>query len=213
MTAYALPSFLTYRTSFDIRWLNAPPIRTRGGGVQMVAYGAPYWECAITTPSSLTTEEVLALKAWFDRLEGGLHTFLAHDEALPWPRAYPTGFASLSPFVGDATLSAIAARTVTITGLPAGFQLAPGDYFGLVEDSRYSLHRIVAAATASGGGVASNVAFVPPIDLSLFSTSAAVELARPVAEFIPDPGMWQGDSVLRFVPGVAVTFGGIQRIS
>lgn len=213
MSIYALPTFLTYRTSFRIRWLNAPPIRSRAGGVAVVAYGSPFWECSITTPASLTTEEVLAMQAWFDRMEGGLHSFLAHDEAMPWPSAYPDGFGALAPFTGDAALSAIAARQVTITGLPAGFELHPGDYFGLVEGGRYSLHRVVGDVTASGGGVATNVPFTPPVALNLFTTAADVKLARPVAEFVPDPDTWAGEAVLRFAPGIAVTFGGIQRVA
>lgn len=212
MTAYALPTFLTYRTSFRINWVNAPPIRSRAGGVSVVSYAAPYWSCEMQTPASLTTEELLPLQAWFDKLEGGIHTFLAHDEAMPWPQAYPDGFGALGPFTGTAGCSALAARSITITGLPAGFLLAPGDYFGLVQSSKYSLHRITGAVTANGSGVAAAVPFTPPVSLESFTTSAVVKLDRPVAEFVPDPGLWQGDAVLRFAPGIAVTFGGVQRL-
>lgn len=219
MTQYALPTMNTLKTSFQLRWLNAPPIRSRGGGVQVVSYGSPFWECRITTPDSLKSHEVLALQAWFDKLEGGLHTFLAHDEALPWPRSYPIGFTGLvkqdnvTPFTGTATLSAIAARSLTITALPDNFALKVGDYVGLVQSSRYSLHRVVGDVTGNTSGVAAAVPVVPPINTTLFTTGAAVNLERPLAEFVPDPESWSGESYLRLVPGIGVSFGGISRVA
>ena len=221
MTQYALPTMKTLKTRFRLRWLNAPPIRSRGGGVQVVTYGSAFWECLISTPDSLKSEEVLALQAWFDKLEGGLHAFLAHDEALPWPRTYPLGFAAagllkqdnVTPFTGAATLSAIAARTMTITALPDDFALKVGDYVGLVQSSRYSLHRVVGDVTANASGVATAVPVVPPVNTNLFTTGAAVNLERPLAEFVPDPDTWSGDSYLRMVPGVGVSFGGISRVA
>lgn len=220
MTAYQLPVQMTFqRTHFDIRWVNSPPIRSRAGGVQVVSYGDAFWECMLKTPDSLTSAQVLAMKAWFDRMEGGLHTFLAHDDALPWPSAYPNGFAGLlkqdnvTPFTGTAACSAIGARLITVTGLPDLFQFRPGDYLGLVQASRYSLHRVVDTVTADTAGVATNVPVVPPIKTSVFTTAASVNLARPLAEFVPDPATWDGQSILRFAPGIPVSFGGISRVA
>lgn len=227
MTAYALPTLKTVRTSFRIRWLNTPPIRSRGGGVAVVGYGNAYWECTITTPSSLTAEEVSTLQAWFDKLEGGLNTFLAHDDHRPYPVAYrapisnpaANGFAGLlkqdnvTPFVGLATCSAIAARQITITALPDNFVFNVGDYIGLVQSSKYSLHRVTGAVTGDTSGVAANVPVTPPINLNVYSTSAVVNLDHPLAEFVPDPDSWSGDTYLRLIPNESVSFSGISRVA
>ena len=209
--AIALPSTLkVMRTRLTIQWLHTPDIRTRGGEVQTVSFGQAFWRAEWTTPASLTTEEMLSLQAWFDGMEGGVvNTFLAHDFANEYGINYPIGF---TPFNGIAGCSAIAARTITITGLPASHVIKRGDYISLVQSSRYSLHRVTADLTANGSGIATGVTVTPPIDTDLFSTSAVVNMAKPLGEFVPVPDSWSSEAVYRDAPGIQVTFGGVSKV-
>lgn len=206
-----LPSTLIVsRTNFEIQFLQSPTARTRGGEVQAVEFGQAFWRAEWMTPRSLTTEQMLDLKAWFDSMEGGVvNSFLAHDFANEYGINYPIGF---SPFNGIAGVSSVAARLLTITGLPVSHVLKRGDYVSLVQSGRYSLHRITGNITANGSGVAASVPVTPPVDTDLFTTSATVNLAKPLGEFVPELGSFSGEAVLRDAPGLQVSFAGISKV-
>lgn len=215
-----LPSGLEIReTSFRIQWINSQPNRSRGGEAQVVNIGDPYWRVRLTTPP-LTTEALLALRAWFDSMGGGaLNTFLTHDFALPYPSTYPNGWAGLlkqdnvTPYDGSGGVSAISASALTITALPDLFQIKRGDYIGLVEDEHYSLHQATGDVTANTSGVASNVPVTPLINTDIFSTSADVNLDHPLCEVVPDQDSWSGDPDLKYNYAIPVSFGGVTRVS
>lgn len=213
-----IPSDVTIReTSFRITWLNASPDRSRGGEVQVVNVGDPFWRVRLTTPP-MTSEALLALRAWYDSMgEGALNTFLVHDYALPYPSSYPDGWAGLlkqdnvTPFDGLATLSALAANQITITALPDNFLIKRGDYIGLVQSGHYSLHQATADFTANTSGVATNVTVTPPINTDVFTSSATVNLDHPLVEVVPDN--WSGDPDLKYAYAIPVSFGGVSRVA
>jgi len=89
------------------------------------------------------------VRAWVDTLLS-TEEFYGYDKLRELPlRGLPVGFTgacSVSTFTLPFAL--------TLTGLPVGFVLSPGDYVSFDYNSGTSraLHRIVAGGTASGGG-------------------------------------------------------------
>lgn len=216
----SLPSGLQIReTSFRIDWQVSPVARSRGGEAQVVNTGDPFWRVRLTT-SPMTTEELLALRAWFDSMgEGSIDTFLTHDFALPYPSSYPNGFAGLlkqdnvTPFTGTGTVSAIAARQLSLAALPDNFLIKRGDYIGLVQSGHYSLHQATGDFTANSSGAMANVTVTPIINTDVFTTSATFNLDKPLCEVVPEASSWSGDPDLKYAPTIPASFGGVTRVA
>lgn len=205
----ALPAELRIqRSNFYPVYGTSGPEYTRGGGVQNIEHSDPYWVCEIES-SEVRASDAVALRTWLDTLRGGMKTFLAHDQARPRPAAYANDSAVTSltrATVGGAfngtfeltTITAYALRTASASlTLPNGFQLRVGDYISVVQNNRYSLHRVTEDVQATAGGQmnASNreIAIEPWIKTSLFTAGATANILRPLGEFFLDPESVQVD--------------------
>lgn len=171
-----LPAARFVRSRFDI-----VPVVARnriGSGASFAREIAPaFWQADLTT-ARLREDDFGRFVAKFDALRGGAKSFLLSDPRRCTPIAHPE-------FAGTASISSIASvRQVGVSGLPGGFKLTAGDYIGFERLGRYSLHRVVEDATASGGGVAS-VNFEPAL-APHFLVGSLVRLNRPVGEFMLD---------------------------
>jgi hypothetical protein len=164
-------------------------VRTYGRMTQVQEVADPLWLGDFTT-GGLTPTQMQTLAAWLDSLRGGLKSFLASHPILKRPSQYyaalPATRADASPFDGTASLYALSAYAMTIQTLPAGLVLKEGDRVGLVQSGRYSMHRIIEDATASGLGEVS-ITVEPRVNLSLFTTAADVVLDEPKVEMILIP--------------------------
>lgn len=195
-----LPTELKFwGSSFAIEWAVSAPFRTRAGGVAVVDTALYHpWRATWVSPRRYKKDDLLAIRAWFNSLRGGIFNFLAHDPARPYPRNYPSGVSHLSragggAFDGTATVTAVTATTIALSTLPANFVFMAGDYISLVKSGKYSLHQIMEAVTGNGSGVAT-VTVEPPVVTSVFATpSLSANVALPLALFVPDPNSWQGD--------------------
>jgi hypothetical protein len=173
-----------------------------------------YWKASLESVI-LTIEEHGEWDAFFDACRGDTQYFLMYDPARKMPRKYRT-FNGLvkagtsTPFTGTAIdVSAITdPRDVTMLGFPASFQLRKGDNIGFVQNGRYSLHRLTVDATASLIGLM-RVGFEPPLNTSLFTTSATAEIVRAKGEFILENGS-EPDRVRRADLG-PISFKAVQR--
>lgn len=141
-------------------------------------------------------------KAW---CRGARRTFTAYDLLRPYPAAYPAGFgglvrADLSPFPADGAPTGWSVDTpgqvLSLEGLPAGFQVAVGDWFGWVWDTdRRTAARAVEAATANVSGQLS-VTIEPPLP-DLVPALAAMVLAHCAMVFrlTPETDLGSEDTI------------------
>lgn len=152
-----------------------------------VSAGWPKWQGRWTL-SDISVAATNEWRAFLASLRGQRRPFLGFDAARRFPLMYPTGFAGMArasggAFAGASTSWSINADgdVLTATGLPAGLVLSLNDY-GMLRwttggDERRSLHRVVEAATASGGGVVA-LTIEPPVP-TLVPGTAVFDLAEP----------------------------------
>ena len=164
--------------------------RPGSGAVQSLELADPLWAVNAET-AVLKPAERGVWRAFFDALRGGSKTFLMYDTSRPYPLAYAEGFAGLviagtaTPYVGAGLLTNVSGTTLTISQLPTGFVISPGDYVGVPTATPRAVFRAsVNGAIASNLGVAVvDVEPVPPQDLA-----GPVTFVRP-------------SCVMRLVPG------------
>lgn len=133
---------------------------TWGGLVQSISAGRRLWHMRydlVPLREGPANEVIAALR----RLRGSTRRFRALDPLRRIAQAYPNGYAGMvraggGTFDGSATVQAIGAAldTLTLSGLPAGFVLTPGDLlsFGF-GGTRQALHAVVIGGAASGSGL------------------------------------------------------------
>ncbi len=130
------------------------PSTERGGRTTAADLGPAIWQASWQT-DALSPAEHGVVSGWLDAL-GGINRFYGYDHTRPYPIACPGGFTDLFPdWSGTGALVSVASsRVVTISGIPAGFALAPRDYlvFGYGVGGR-ALHRACAPAMADAAGV------------------------------------------------------------
>lgn len=171
--------------------------RTRGGATYGTTIGTAYWTINITT-WPLYKQDQGKWIAFFDSLRGNVKPMLLYNPGREYPAAY-TSFAGMvkagtaTPFAGQAALSSISATSVGLNGLPANFILSRGDLLGLVQNGKYTLHRIVEDRVANASGVTTVFQVEPPIPTNSFTVAAVVDLYRPKVEAILDDGSISGD--------------------
>lgn len=168
--------------------------RMEGRRTETLVDGTPYWTLQLTA-EKLTTSEAALFDAFEMDVEDGC-LIAAYDPHRPRPIAY--GAQPLSgtraaggAFVGDGGLQAINdPNTITVSGLPAGFNLSAGDYVE-VRKSAYerSLHRIRAPAVANSGGIVTlSIRFF--LDTQVFAVGAAVRFEKPTCLMSIDKGSY-----------------------
>ena len=156
----------------------------------------------------LMPAERRAWVAWKNSLQGGMKSFLAWDASRQYPITYPNGVPEIiaSTWDGEGTLSALAARQLTVGGAPTGFTLVPGDHVGLVEGGAYGVFDVTETAVA--GASTMTISVDPFVPLTVFTTAATVVLFRPKARFVLDPDSWEDEGDIEFSP---ISFQGFQR--
>lgn len=192
------------RVTFDIQRIDyaAPEASGRQGGVQA---GFPLWIARLEF-DRIDAESADLWRAFIDRLRGRIRRFVCYDTARPLPIAHRFGMLDLTragggAFDGSATswsqaVDTAGDATVTLNGLPAGFQLSVGDYIGFKWDAegadegtfeRRTVMRASLPATANASGVAAVVA-EPPLDTDLVPSDAIAHFDKPscVMQLIPE---------------------------
>jgi len=157
----------------------------RGGQVQVIGLGPTVWSMKYEL---VPVSEAIGAQweAWLSSLRGGRRLFKAWH---PWRRygvAYPTG--GPGGFDGACTRTAIGGSldTVTLSGLPVGYVLSPGDLMSWEHATNsQALHRVTEGATANGSGIAT-VTVEPEIRVS--PGSSAVSLHKAWCHAVVDPG-------------------------
>lgn len=179
------------------------PVRPRdtnqmeGRRTEAQTFGTAYWTARYLSKPLLRPEYGL-MDAFMMRAGDDGETFLAYDAFRPRPIAHDNGFplagtkAGGGAFNGQAVLQSFTdSRTIVVSGLPAAFQLSPGDYVEIRKTVLVrSLHRIMAPATANGSGV---VTLLIKYGLdAIFTTASTVHFEKPSCTMQIDPGSYDG---------------------
>lgn len=172
----------------------APEAGGRVGGVQA---GFPRW-VAMWTIGRVGVAKSDELRSFVNECRGAIRTFYGRDQARPFPKAYPAGFAGMSraaggSFTGSATawsqsIDANDDQLVALAGLPNNFVLGTGDYIGFKwDDADFAAgnnqRRALVRVIRGGGGQANSsgnitVKVEPPVP-ALVPSGAIAHLDNP----------------------------------
>lgn len=133
---------------------------TRGGVFDSADIGPALWRAEFAT-ARLSKAQAGEWLSVLRSLRGSQKFIKLWDPLYPFPTAYPDGWGTLQKagggaFTGQAVLDAVGANndTVTLSGLPDGFQLQPGDFLAFDYDGgRRALHEIMETAVANASGI------------------------------------------------------------
>jgi hypothetical protein len=172
--------------------------RMEGRKTESQTFGTPYWTASYRL-GALTDVEQGLMRAFMMQAGDDGEVFTAYDAMRKRPVLMDTGKplsgtkASGGAFNGDGVLQTIInALLITVSGLPAGFMLSPGDYVEIRKSPTVrSLHLITTAATANPSGNCT-VPIKYALDLQTFSLPCTVHFEKPSCTMQIDPGSWQG---------------------
>jgi len=160
--------------------------RMAGGRTIVKDMGSPLWKMAVQS-RTMKPNELDYWRARLTSLENGLKTFRAFPKSRCFPVAYPNGrWPTGEAFNGVAQMSAIGAdnKSITLSGLPAGYQVSVGDYIQIGDKD---LHMVMEAATANSSGVAASFEIRPNLWPGVTAPAAAT-LVKPSCIMAIVPG-------------------------
>ncbi|WP_320202385.1 hypothetical protein [Agrobacterium rosae] len=166
--------------------------RMEGRRTESVSAGTPYWK-ATYKAVYLSEVDFGLMDAFMMQAGEDGDVFLAYDAFRPRPIMMDAKVplagvkASGGAFTGDAVIQALSARSLSLSGLPANFRFAPGDYVEIRKSPLMrSLHRVIAAAQASAVGEVS-LSIRYNVDLQHFNTNCTAHLEKPSCTMQIDP--------------------------
>ena len=178
-----LSTFPGYSTEFDLTYRQEQS-RTSGGRTIVKDFGSPLWQGSWIS-RSLTINELDAWRARLKALENGFQTFAAWPFSRAYPIAYPNGsWPTGSAFNGSCQIASLTSKSVSLKGLPSGYQLSVGDY---IQIGTADLHQVLEPATANSGGLTGSFEVRSYLWPSV-AVNAAVKLSRPSCIMSIAPG-------------------------
>lgn len=201
----SMPSNYFAAASYDLRRYTSRN-ELYGGVTQVREQGEPRWMAQYRT-APLTEIERRTWRGFWDRLKGGLVTFLGYDPAQSVPAAYADTGIMPGGYNGITSISNISANQLTIGGLPAGFVLSNGDLIELAQGDNHAVHRIT---VANPPGTTIIVAVEPAVRTAVYTTPSG-NLRNPGCNMIAIPDSWSYMAEAGSYPGA--TFSAIQKIA
>lgn len=183
--------------------------QTGGGEVYSADLAPRLWQGSVTLDGLEPAEEAEAM-ALIDVFRGAGRTALIYDLRRPWPQADRNGalLGGANPVIASLPANR---RQLSLSGLPAGYQLRRGDYIGWDYLGRRAVHKVVdSTVTASGAGTTGAIEVVPAIRAGV-TVGAAVRLTKVSCRALIVPGSTSpGTTAGRRTDGV--TFRWIQTL-
>lgn len=182
---------------------------TAGGETWTASLGVRLWSATVKLKSAYGPDAAKQT-AVLNMLRDSGRSFFAYDKGRQYPAADSGGYilGASTPTIGSLPSN----REIGLAGLPAAYQLTPGDRLAFSYSSnptRYALHEIVVGGLADASG-ALTVEVTPNVRTGA-TTGAAVTLVRPSMKAIIRPGSTQlGASTARVTAGA--TFQIIQTL-
>jgi hypothetical protein len=187
-----LPIFPGWTTGFSLHWRQEQSTQA-SGRVLVKDMGTPLWTLRAQS-KPLSPNNLDRWRARLTGLENGLVLFKAYPMSRCFPQAYPNGsWPTGGAFTGSGVLATVAGdrKTITVSGLPAGFDITVGDYLSV---SGF-LHQVMEGVTASGGGVTPAFEVRPHLNVTV-SPGGAVSFKQPSCNMALTPGSLQSDAQL-----------------
>jgi len=189
-----LPGFPGWTTGFSLRWRQEQSTQA-SGRILVKDMGSPLWTLRAAT-KVLSPNNLDLWRAKITSLENGLQTFLAYPMSRCYPILYPQGtWPTGAAFTGlTANLASINAnrKAITLSALPAGFTLSPGDYISITVGTRKDLHQVMEAATAAAG--TTTLFEIRPSLWPDVTITKAVAVKQPACEMAVVPGSVSSDA-------------------
>ena len=149
--------------------------------------GPRLWQMAVQSAPQ-PFDDVQALRARIDALDGAINTFYATYKGKEYPKADPDGsiLGSATPTIHTIDANR---KEMRVTGLPAGYVLTAGDMLAVDygSPSRRALVRLVTGATASGAGLTPLFEVRPHLRPGITTTLDAI-LKKPAMKCKIVPG-------------------------
>lgn len=200
--AILLNSFPVKTVKFDLMPRQSKSRQANGTPI-VVDFGLPIWAASFST-ASMSHALCVEMQAVLNALDGMINPIWVRDTRREFPAAYPKGgFAD----TGSITTWGASGKSVSMSGLPAGFVLSRGDYFTYVLSGKRYLHQVMESITAGGLGATGDFEIRPHYPTGASGTVSATFLT-PQMSFIVDPAtidFSDGDDLTG-----TVSFGGFQ---
>lgn len=165
---------------------------TGGGEIIGAATGQRLWEGKVELVANYDHPEVEALLV---ALQDPGRSFMVETHDRLYPLADPGGarLGTATPVIASLPSGG---RSMTLSGLPDGYILTPGDYIGFTRGSptRFELVEVLTGAVANGSGVTPEFDVTPGIRPGT-TVGASVTLARPGFRAVLVPGSLQTSEV------------------
>lgn len=172
--------------------------RTQAGAITFQErMGGSLWQLAMTT-KPLNETDYGRWHAWFLSLRGGQYSFKGRDPRRCYPIAYGVGVLGLTvagtglPFSGACQVTAVSGSTISLSGLPANYQMGVGDYVSFDWLGGRALVKALEAATGNSAGVLSGVT-VGPWQRTGGTLPASATVVKAWCLMRPKPGSWSGE--------------------
>jgi hypothetical protein len=188
---------LTFPLSLATFWLRLPiaretfeiasaveTSRTRGGEILTADLGASLWSGKIEL-GPMTQAEARAITPLLNILRSAKGSIMVADSARLRPALDPTG-SILGASAPTVLATGTTWRELSLTGLPPGYVLSPGDRITWAEAGRWHLHEIVQGVTADAGGVTPMIEVTPPLRVAP-TPGVSVLLTNPRCRAVVDP--------------------------
>jgi hypothetical protein len=179
--------------------------RTRGGTVMTREIGPALWrgEVRLGLLNSRQASKALAL---IRALEAPGASFLAYRPNQIGPAADPLGTTLGASVV---TVTGVNGSLISLGGLPAGYELTPGDYLSFDYGSnpvRLGFHEVIEGVSADGAGDTAQFQIGPTLRPGL-SVGTQVRLVKPYFKAVITPGsVNSGTTTGRNTSGVSFAF-------
>lgn len=171
-------------TSVTFSPLRSDNVEGTGSGQILTAeLATPLWQAEIITPLS-SFDDGRGIRALMNDLNRPGQVFDLYDPIGKYPRKDPNGSILGSSVVRIDTVASNG--TITLKGLPSGYQLSRGDYMQITYAGRRYFFETSQAATADSGGVTTVFRVFPKIPTSIPANTVVV-LINPMIQCQMDP--------------------------
>lgn len=162
--------------------------RTAGGDVMVDSVGERLWTAKFQVAAGLNLD-LEAVRAKLSILREAGRSLFVYPKHRPFPRFDPTG-SILGASVPLIASLAGNGREFALSDLPAGYQIAAGDYLSFTYGSdpvRHAFHQVVVGSVADAGGQTGMIEVTPHLRNGV-AVGAAVSLLRPSFKAVLVPG-------------------------
>ncbi|WP_309086382.1 hypothetical protein [Chelativorans sp.] len=158
------------------------------GDVIAAELAPPRWSGDVSI-APMYNDDAASVQALIESLDGAINSFYLYAPQKAFPMADPDGtlLGSATPTIGSLGANN---KSLTVSGLPAGYVLTRGDLFSFdygTNPVRRGFHRVAETVMASAGGVTPSFEVRPHFRPGV-TTGRPITLIKPAAKVFIMPG-------------------------